>query len=263
MELNRRRHMMYALAEVDVTSCRAAVRAYRARTGSPLSLTGFLIYCLARAVDEDKAMHAYRLGRRRLVHFAEVDLGIMVERDVHGLKMPMPTVLRAANTKTLSQIQQELQRAQDDDPDTVAVRTLPRWLRPQVGRLLSSWLLLPGAARRLVWQWAVRDPFRRKRLTGTVGFTAMSMFGRGAGWGVAPMAHTLTLIVGGVSNRPVLAAEHIETRDYLCLTLAMDHDVIDGAPAARFIKRLTRLIESGAGLSEPAGDPEPRTAVST
>jgi hypothetical protein len=43
---------------------------------------------------------------------------------------------------------------------------------------------------------------------------------------------------------------HIAVREYLCLTLCLDHDVIDGAPAARSIKRLTDLIERGAWHNE-------------
>jgi pyruvate/2-oxoglutarate dehydrogenase complex dihydrolipoamide acyltransferase (E2) component len=42
----------------------------------------------------------------------------------------------------------------------------------------------------------------------------------------------------------------ITIRAYLCLTLSFDHDVIDGAPAARFVSRLRELIESGYGLRE-------------
>ncbi len=34
----------------------------------------------------------------------------------------------------------------------------------------------------------------------------------------------------------------------LCLTVCFDHDIIDGAPAARFVTRLKELIESGFGL---------------
>jgi pyruvate/2-oxoglutarate dehydrogenase complex dihydrolipoamide acyltransferase (E2) component len=40
------------------------------------------------------------------------------------------------------------------------------------------------------------------------------------------------------------------SRQILHLTLVFDHDVIDGAPAARFTKRLVELIESGYGLDE-------------
>ena len=36
----------------------------------------------------------------------------------------------------------------------------------------------------------------------------------------------------------------------LCLTVSLDHDVVDGAPAARFTRRLSTLIETGAGLIE-------------
>jgi pyruvate/2-oxoglutarate dehydrogenase complex dihydrolipoamide acyltransferase (E2) component len=32
------------------------------------------------------------------------------------------------------------------------------------------------------------------------------------------------------------------------VTVIFDHDVIDGAPAARFTRRLVELIESGYGL---------------
>ena len=74
LELEHRRHIMHGLFEVDITEARRAIREYRARTGAPLSLTAFLVHCLARAVDADKAMQAYRLGRRRLVQFAGVDV---------------------------------------------------------------------------------------------------------------------------------------------------------------------------------------------
>ena len=40
----------------------------------------------------------------------------------------------------------------------------------------------------------------------------------------------------------------IEIREYLCLTLSFDHDIIDGAPAARFTQRLKEIIENGYGL---------------
>jgi hypothetical protein len=44
--------------------------------------------------------------------------------------------------------------------------------------------------------------------------------------------------------------------------MAFDHDVVDGAPAARFAERLIDLIESGTGLPGAAdaerllGDPD-------
>jgi pyruvate/2-oxoglutarate dehydrogenase complex dihydrolipoamide acyltransferase (E2) component len=255
MALEHRQHVMHGLFEVDVTEARRAIRAYRARTGAPLSLTAFLIRCLARAVDADKAMQAYRLGRRRQVLFADVDVGIMVEREVDGARLPVGAVIRAANTKDPGQIQREIRAAQEGNPGDVAARSLPRWLRPLLTGGLAAWLALPAALRRVVWAWALRDPYRRKRIAGTVGLTAVDMFGRGAGWGLAPMLHSLTLVVGGLSRRPGVVGGRIEPREYLCLTLTLDHDVIDGAPAARFARRLTELIESGADLQDLGQEP--------
>src|SRR5207237_3405898 len=129
-ELAHRQHTMYALIEVDVTQARQDIHAYRARTGAPLSLTAFLIACLARAIDADKAMQAYRLGRRQLVLFADVDVANVVERDVEGQRLPVWHIIRAANRKSLEAIQQEIREAQDDkNPQTLTGRPLPRWLQ--------------------------------------------------------------------------------------------------------------------------------------
>jgi pyruvate/2-oxoglutarate dehydrogenase complex dihydrolipoamide acyltransferase (E2) component len=62
------------------------------------------------------------------------------------------------------------------------------------------------------------------------------------------------LIVGGIARKPAVIGEHVEPRDILDLTVAFDHDVVDGAPAARFVKRLVGLIESGYGLEEAQED---------
>jgi pyruvate/2-oxoglutarate dehydrogenase complex dihydrolipoamide acyltransferase (E2) component len=41
----------------------------------------------------------------------------------------------------------------------------------------------------------------------------------------------------------------IMVREYLHLTIHIDHDVVDGGPLARFVSRLTELLETGYGLS--------------
>jgi pyruvate/2-oxoglutarate dehydrogenase complex dihydrolipoamide acyltransferase (E2) component len=255
LELEHRRHMMHGLIEVDVTEARRAIRAYRARSGAPLSLTAFLVNCLARAVAAEPAMQAQRLGRRRLVLFAGVDVGIMVEREIGGARVPVGVVIRSADAKDLDEIQREIQAAQEGEAGAVALGSLPRRLRPLLARGLAAWLALPAPLRRLIWAWALRDPYRRKRLMGTVGLTAVGVFGHGGGWGIAPMNHPLTLVVGGLARKPGLVDGRIEAREYLCLTLTLDHDVIDGAPAARFARRLTQAIESGAGLQEHTREP--------
>jgi pyruvate/2-oxoglutarate dehydrogenase complex dihydrolipoamide acyltransferase (E2) component len=94
-----------------------------------------------------------------------------------------------------------------------------------------------------------RDPAIRVSASGTVFVTAVGMFGKGhSGWGISTTPHSLGLVVGTTSWKPAVVEDRIEPRQILNLTVLFDHDVIDGAPAARFVYRLVELIESGHGL---------------
>ena len=239
--LAARKHTVHALIEVDVTKSRQCLRAYKARTGESLSFTAFIITCLAKAVDENKSMQAYRKGRHQLIVFDEVDVITMIEREVGGRKMPADHIIRAANTKTFREVHNEIRAAQVEKVEKF------KWLE----RLAS----LPTFITGFVW-WALRhDPYLRKRFGGTVGVTSVGMFGIGAGWGITIPYGPLSLVLGGIAEKPGVVDGRIEIREYLCLTISFDHDVIDGAPAARFTHQLKELIESGFGLDEISADP--------
>jgi pyruvate/2-oxoglutarate dehydrogenase complex dihydrolipoamide acyltransferase (E2) component len=246
LELMHRRHMIHALLEVDVTGARQSIREYRSSSGEPLSFTAFVVWRVARAVEADRRMHACRQGRARLVLFDDVDVTVLIERTVGSDTVPVPCVIRAANQKTPTTIHREIRTAQiEESPQAPAVRWLPLWL------------LLPGVVRRLLWAVLLRNPHRRKKLMGTVAVTAVGMFGRGAAWGIPLTLHPLCVTVGGFARKPGVVRdgpgprhERIEVRDYLSLTLSFDHDLIDGAPAARFASHLKELIENGVSRVE-------------
>ena len=89
-----------------------------------------------------------------------------------------------------------------------------------------------------------------RQRVGTVAVTAVGMFAGGGGFGITPMTMmSLEVVVGGLARRPRVIGDRIEIRDVLDLTLAIDHNVIDGAPATRFSAELRELIESAAVLS--------------
>lgn len=88
---------------------------------------------------------------------------------------------------------------------------------------------------------------------GAVTVTTVGMFGKSGGWPLPlPIGHPLAVAVGGISRKPAYVGgeDRLEPREFLDLTLIFDHDVIDGAPAARFSARLVNLMESAAGLEE-------------
>src|SRR5512133_1864473 len=255
------KHNIYALLEVDVTDARQFIEEHEAQTGEALSFTGYLAYCLGRAVDEDKSVQAYPKGRKQLVIFDDVDVFLPVEREVGETRAAIPYVIRRANHKSYLEIHREIRAFQTQplQPDTGIFANAPAPFR----FLMSAPWPLPRLFVRLIRAVGRRDPTRTVRAGGTVAVTALGMAGRRGGWGLAPAGRSLLLIVGGIARKPAVIDERVEPRDMLDLTVAFDHDVVDGAPAARFVKRLVELIESGCGLEQarqdapaPAAGPE-------
>ena len=240
LEVGARRHLVHALVEVDVTGPRRRLLEHRARTGEALSFTAFLVGCLARAVEAHPRVHACRDWRGRLVIFEEVDVATLVE-PAPG-EVAIPHLLRAANRRTHRQLHEELR----------AVQARPGDSAQRGGRLARLAPLLPGPLLRLGLRLLARHPRWMKRTSGTAVLTSVGMFGGGGGWGIgiAPL-HTLAVTVGGIARRPGLDGERVEARELLALTVTVDHDVVDGAPAARFVEAFRRLVEAGHGLDEP------------
>lgn len=243
LELSWPAHAIYGLLEVDVTIVRRFIAEHKERTGETLSFAGYLTFCLARAVDEDKSIQAYRKGKKHLVLFEDVNVGLMVERKVGEKTTLMGHVVRAANRKTYREIHDEIRKVQAEP--VPPGRGMPNWFR--------SALLLPWPLSRLVISLirmnSRRDPTVVVSSSGTVAVTSVGLFGGGhSGWGISPTLHPLGLVVGSVSWKPVVRDGQIEPREMLNLTVSFDHDIVDGGPATRFVRRLVELIESGYGL---------------
>ena len=171
--------------------------------------------------------------------FDEVDVVTLVESKVDAVAIPH--VIRSANRRTLREIHDEIRRIQVE-PAASAQRS---------GVLMRLSPLVPGVLRRVFLRTLRKDPHWLKRTAGTTLVTSVGMFGMGAGWavGIVPL-HTLCLTVGGITKKPGVVDGRIEPREYLAVTASIDHDVVDGAPAARFARRLRELIESAEVLQE-------------
>lgn len=237
MELAGRKHCIHGLVEVDISHVRERLRLLEETSGESPSFTGFIAYCCARAVDEDKHLHAYFDLRGRLVIFDDVDISLPVERSQDGQPVVLQTVIRAANRKTVWQIHREIRAVQAKELGET-----------QWGRWLRWYVRVPRFVRRLFFHIAQRVPTLLKRFNGTVLVTSVGMFGSGAGWGIPLPGHTLSVTIGGIEPKPVLRDGSLHNKEHVCLTVTFDHDIIDGGPAARFIQRFAALVQQGAGL---------------
>ena len=240
--LARQKHLIHGLVEVDVTNVRRSIREHKAETGETLSFTAFVMSCLGKAVDANKHMQAYRTWWEKLVLFEDVDVNTMFEVEVNGRKIIRPHIIRAVNKKSFREIHDEIRAFQQEHESG-----------REVG-FINWFVLLPAFIRRFFLGFMFKNPRMLKEMNGTVSLTAVGMFGNGAGWGIPVSNHTLQITLGGIAERPALVNGQLENREYLCVTISLDHDIVDGAPAARFTQRLKELIESGYGSYEVAGN---------
>jgi len=235
--MGRMRHIVHGLLEVDVTQARQAIQKHKEQTGETLSFTAYIIACLGKAIEANKQVHAYRDWRGRFVIFNSVDVSTLFEVEVDGNKVIRPHIIRAANQKTFREIHEEVRAFQ------------ARHAGSREARFIRWFVLLPGFIRRTLLWVLFKNPHRLKEYFGTVLVTSIGMFGTGGGWGIPVPNHTLQLTLGGIAEKPGVVEGQIQICQYLSMTISFDHDIVDGAPVARFVQRLKELIETRDGLN--------------
>ena len=160
--------------------------------------------------------------------------------------MPLPYVIRRADKKMLCEIQDEIEAAKSqtvngegdyvlgEGQNRLGMRlfvSLPQWLRLALMRLL-----------------VLNRPQRVKDMMGTVMITTAGMIGHTHGWIMPFGMHPLCLAFGSLNEQAAVYKGEIQKREILHLTVLIDHDVIDGVPAARFVDDLVKKMQAGVGL---------------
>ena len=227
---------MHGLFEIDITTARRLL----AEVHPPLSLTAFVIASLGRAAAAHPQVHAYRDWRGRLVQHRHVDIQTLIEVPTDQGPFGLVHVVRDADIRSVAEISAELRAVKTDPASTTTGRLLDT-VAPTIGRI-------PGLYRLM---FAAMSRSRRVRLaSGTVQVTAVGMFADGGGFAIAPPTlASLVVVVGGLSKRPCAVDDRVELRDVLDLTVTVDHNVVDGAPATRFAAELRQLMQTAAVLT--------------
>lgn len=239
----KRRHTISALAEVDVTEPRRIIRLHKQRTGESISFTAFLLACLGDAIEHDKIIHACHDLWGRLVLFDDVDCTTLIEIEFEGQKFPLAHIIHGINKRSVRSIHEEIRAIQSNPQSSQSLG--------RNNRAFGAFLRLPAFVRDIFYWLGTHSPQLYKRQVGTVMISSVGMFGMGSGWGTTPGSiYTTDILVGGIAEKPLVVDGQVTVREVMNLTVNLDHDVIDGAPAARFVSGLKQRIESAFGLEE-------------
>ncbi|MHC1775468.1 MAG: 2-oxo acid dehydrogenase subunit E2 [Lentimicrobium sp.] len=233
-------HNMHALVEFDVTDIRQQLRLQR-KNGLNVTFFGFMLSSIARTIDEHRELNHIRRGKK-LYFFDEVDIDIPIELEVNGVLTPRKYIVKDAAKKTIPEISMEIETAKkswkasgnagEDD------RWAQRWI--QFSAVCPKWLF------KIIARQFSKNPFMLKKGFGTTYVSSVSGFSNVSGYILPYFAgqyRPLAFAIGNTVRKPGIAGNEIKIREYLSMTITINHDLVDGAPAARFINRLKQRIE--------------------
>jgi pyruvate/2-oxoglutarate dehydrogenase complex dihydrolipoamide acyltransferase (E2) component len=233
---NHKKSAIHSLTEIDVTLARKRIREIHEKGGPRISFTAYLVHCLARTLRDHPELNSF-IRRRRLVLLDDITIGVLVERELGKEKVPEPLAIQAAQNLSLREIHEQIRSAQAKEGKALGDLTGSTWIRLIPGFLLKSFVRI-----------ANQNISMAKRY-GKVAVTAVGMYSKTDTWFLPHGTATVMLTVGSISMKQVWRDGQWEAREMLHLTASFDHEIVDGAPAARFLKQFSEMVESGNELA--------------
>lgn len=234
-EVSAKNPMIHSVTQADVTLPRKLIREHYKQTGEKISFTGYIVYCLAQVLNQHPELNSF-IRRNRLVVLDDVTISVIVEREFDGEMAPEPAVIHAAQNLTLHQVNDAIRKAQKNQGRKMGELSGNSWI---------NWI--PGFLLKTVVSFADRNIKMAKRY-GKVAVTAVGMFSKEPVWFLPHGGGTVLITVGSIEEKELVVEGRNEKREYLCITGSFNHNILDGAPAARFMNQFIETLKSGIGL---------------
>ncbi|MCF8381872.1 MAG: 2-oxo acid dehydrogenase subunit E2 [Bacteroidales bacterium] len=241
-EIGRRKHHIAAMIEIDITASREKIKTYKKEI-KKITFTAWLIKAISLTLKDYESAAAFLKGKRRMIIFNDINVSMVVEKNIQGHKVPMPMIIEKANERAIESITEQISQAQNQvltDKDII--------LQTKATYLERVYFMLPGFLRRTFWRYLIKHPNYAYSKMGNVAITSISAARNVSGWFIPVSIHPICFGISSVMKKPVVIENKIEIREMLNMTILLDHDVFDGAPMARFISDLTKNLKDGMGL---------------
>lgn len=220
----------YMFYEIDMTWAES-LREQLKEKGVKVTATAILLKAIGIAQRLHPASRTAILPWGRTVTFNDIVAGFTVERYVGQQPAVFFGAIEAPDTKPLVQVAEELRAYGEEEISAI----------PQLD-IEHRFNNMPWLFRRFILWLGMRFPKVRLRYMGaTFGLSSLGKFGcRGL---IPPCVSTSTFGVGTVEPRAVVREGAVVVRPMMTLILNFDHRLIDGAPAARFMQDVQKLLE--------------------
>jgi pyruvate/2-oxoglutarate dehydrogenase complex dihydrolipoamide acyltransferase (E2) component len=222
----------YLFYDIDMTWVEDLRKKFSA-LGYKTTVTAILLKAIAIAQRAHPIMRTALLPTGQIITMQKITAGFTVERFVNGEPGVFFGTIKEADSKPITEIADELRSYSEDEVTENSELELQHWFNQ-----------LPGFIRRIILFFGMNIPTMRLHYMGaTFGLSSLGKFGAKAI--IPPAVTTATFGIGQIEERPVARNGKVEIRPICSLILNFDHRVVDGAPCARFMQDVIKLLQGG------------------
>jgi len=221
---SNKKSAIHCLTEIDISKAKRKINKHFKDTGEKISFTACIVKCFAETIKEFPEMNSF-IRRNKLIILEDINISVLVEREIKGLKVPEPLGVQKAGEKSILEISREIRTAQQNKGNELGDLGNTRWVKFIPGFLLRSFIRI-----------ADRNIKMAKKY-GKLSVTAVGMYSKTPLWFIPHGTATVLITVGSIKKK----RKKDKVREKLCITLSFDHEIIDGAPAARFVSRFAEI----------------------
>lgn len=230
--VTKNKNAIHCFTEVDITKPRDLIKNHFEKTGEKLSLTAYIVACLSYIIKDYPQFNSFTKGRK-LILLDDITISVLIEREIAGEKVPEPIGIKQAQNKSYLQIHKEIREAKNQQTDKLGSLSGQTWLSLIPSFLLKHFIRIAD------------KNIHMARKYGKIAVTAVGMYSKEPLWFIPHGTATVLITVGSIEKKVVELNNQFVSREHLCLTVSFDHDIVDGAPASRFMNQLIETIKSG------------------
>jgi pyruvate/2-oxoglutarate dehydrogenase complex dihydrolipoamide acyltransferase (E2) component len=233
--VTKEKNAIHCITEVDISEPRRFIKKYFENTGEKLSFTAYIVSCLARVIRDYPSFNSFIKGRKHII-LDDITISVLIEREIIGEKVPEPIGIKATQNKSYYEIHREIRHAKELQSEKLGSLSDNSWIS-----------LIPGCFLKTFIRFADKNIFMAKKY-GKIAVTAVGMYSKEQVWFIPHGTATVLVTIGSISNKVIEIDGKYESREHLAVTVSFDHNIVDGAPASRFMNQFIETIKNGKVL---------------
>lgn len=224
--VSKSKNIFHLCTEVDITNAINKIEDSK-RIGQNISITSFITKTFALTIKKNKWMNSF-IANGKQIFLDDITISILMEREIDGISVPEPMVVKNVVDKTPYEIKGEIDLAKEKSRNGNSL-----------GDLTKSWYIkfIPGFLLKMFVKLADQN-INVGIKYGKLAITSIGMFATRPIWIIPHGSATILVSIGTITQDKTEPEKSI-----IHLTVSFDHDIIDGGPAARFVEELCSEIE--------------------